>query len=131
MNIYAVKDLAAGQFYTVFLSDTDKAALRDNLPLLCRVKPLSDVAIFVVGDFDRSTGVVVPCSPRLVDLSAYSFTEEVMDDLNKTEAQRQIELWKKNQELMLAQRQVEIAKAQAELDQYVGRTKMRGESDGR
>lgn len=121
MNIYLAYDKISKRFYTTFIREEDSAAVRDNLPLLCRVKPIQDIAIYNVGSLDTITGKIdLLENPYIVDISdsTYKFDEIVMSDMKKTEAQRQIEFVKLQQELEIQNKRLEIERAKAELEQY-------------
>lgn len=121
MNIYLAYDKISRRFYTTFIREEDAAAIRDNLPLLCRVKPIQDVDICNVGTLDVETGkITLLDKPYVVDKSSdtYQFDEVVMDDMKKTEAQRQVEFVKLQQELEIQEKRLQIEKAKQELEQY-------------
>lgn len=118
MKLYLVKDIVAKRYFTCFIAESDAAAVRDNLPLICRIKPHDDLQIDCVAGFDPQTGDIIKQTPSSVDLNTYKFDEVVLDDMKKTEAQRQIEFQKLQQETALKTQMLQLQKAQAELDNY-------------
>lgn len=118
MKLYLVMDKIAKRYFTCFIAESDAAAVRDNLPLICRIKPHDDLQIDCVADFDPLTGSIKNLPPVSVDLNCYQFDEVVVDDMKKTEAQRQIEFQKLQQETSLKAQMLQLKKAQAELDNY-------------
>lgn len=118
MKLYLVKDIVSKRYFTCFLAEEDGAAVRDNLPLICRIKPHDDLQIDCVANFNPTDGTIEIFPPYSVDLNTYKFDEVVLDDMKKTEAQRQIEFQKLQQETALKTQMLQLQKAQAELDNY-------------
>ena len=135
MFIYGAFDNVSKKFYTTFLAETDEAGVRDNLLFLTRMKPMSDISFVNFGSFDLSTGKISTESikgsddeliefPHIVKFDGYQhFDEQVLEDCNKTDAQRQVELENLRKKILiekaeaeLEEQKLKVQKARQELD---------------
>lgn len=75
-NIYCVRDVVADDTICMFYASTDGMAVRDNLPALSRVRPVSDLRLYCVGSFDSKLMTVKAfTSPVAVSWDSYKFPE--------------------------------------------------------
>lgn len=85
-NIYCVRDVVADDTICMFYASTDGMAVRDNLPALSRVRPVSDLRLYCVGSFDsKSMTVKAFTSPVAVSWDSYKFPEATPKDDKKVE----------------------------------------------
>lgn len=123
MNLYAVYDCVDNRYYQVVVAPTDASVCYNNLPFLTRAKPIQDLKIFQIASFDDTTGALSPLEVRReVDLRAsYKFEESVMEDMRKSSAQRENEIYIQRQKLVLAKQQAELDRARVELENVARR----------
>lgn len=74
-NIYAVWDAVAEGSMTTFASKTDGMAVRENMPTLARMRPLKDLTLYKIAEYDDETLIVTPCEKKAVSWEAYKFPE--------------------------------------------------------
>lgn len=79
-NVYIAVDSVKNEAITIFMSENDTAAIRDNLGVLSRVLPLQDIKIFHIGTIDSlfensKDNPVELSSPRSVPLDLYKFPD--------------------------------------------------------
>lgn len=106
MNLYVVADVVSGKYFECFFANSNGEALRNNLPALCRLHRKDDIKIFRVAelsdDFKPDCDInLVHVPDEDIPLDSYHFDEITAESMNKTEAQKQIELWKRSRELQL------------------------------
>lgn len=71
VKIYSVHDTLAGLYLPPCIADTDAVITRDFGDALRKGdSPISahpeDYTLECLGEFDRETGVIAPCSPRVI-----------------------------------------------------------------
>lgn len=74
-NIYAVWDAIAAESMTIFASKTDGMAVRENLPTLARMRPVKDMTLYKIGEYDNETCEITPCAKKTVSWETYKFPE--------------------------------------------------------
>lgn len=74
-NIYTVWDAIAAEAITTFASKTDGMAVRENMPTLARMRPLKDMTLYRIAEFDDETLEIKPTEKQLVSWQAYKFPE--------------------------------------------------------
>lgn len=90
-NIYTVWDAIAAEAITTFASKTDGMAVRENMPTLARMRPLKDLTLYRIGEFDDETLEIKPTEKQLVSWKAYNFPEaksEVKTEKEKNEEKK-------------------------------------------
>lgn len=91
MKLYFCYDKIAERYFMPLLSETDGSVIRENLIYATRAKPLADLAIYQVADFNIENGSLsVLDKPRLVDLDSYKFPESVAKVIKQTEFEHKI-----------------------------------------
>lgn len=75
-NVYAVWDAIAAESMTIFASKTDGMAVRENLPTLARMRPVKDMTLYKIGEYDNEKCEITPCAKQSVSWDAYKFPEE-------------------------------------------------------
>lgn len=73
MKIYSLYDKVSKKHLSITLSTNDSDFIRSSLYAILMDYPIQDVEAYCVGDFFEDNGVVLPCSPRLVDWNSYKF----------------------------------------------------------
>ena len=73
MKLYSLFDKVGKKHLSVTLSVNDADFVRANLYAILMDYPITDVEAYCVGDFFEDNGIVIPCSPRLVDWNCYRF----------------------------------------------------------
>lgn len=73
MKIYSLYDKVSKKHLSITLSTNDSDFIRSSLYAILMDYPIQDVEAYCVGDFFEDNGVVIPCSPRLVDWNSYKF----------------------------------------------------------
>lgn len=73
MKIYSLYDKISKKHLSITLSTNDSDFIRSTLYAILMDYPIKDVEAYCVGDFFEDNGIVIPCSPRLVDWNAYKF----------------------------------------------------------
>ena len=93
MKIYSLYDKVSKKHLSITVSTNDADFIRSSLYAILMDYPIQDVEAYCVGAFIEDNGVIIPCSPRLVDWNSYkfpknadSFEEEYLsiDDLRKS-----------------------------------------------
>lgn len=74
-NVYTVWDAIAAEALTTFTSKTDGMAIRENLPTLARMRPIKDLTLYRIGEFDDETLEIKPTEKQLVSWQTYKFPE--------------------------------------------------------
>lgn len=74
-NIYTVWDAIAAEAITTFASKTDGMAVRENMPTLAGMRPLKDLTLYRIAEFDDETLEIRPTEKQLVSWQAYKFPE--------------------------------------------------------
>lgn len=118
MTLYFCYDVVSKKVFDVFMADNDAVAIQRNLPQLARFRRLQDFDIYAVADLDDSSIEAnssnwIPA--RLVDKNCYKFSEIEMEHISKTDAIRQIELYRKSQELQIKTMQAELDKINSQM----------------
>ena len=88
-NVYTVWDAVAAEAMTTFTSKTDGMAVRENLPTLARIRPIKDLTLYRIGEFDNETCELKPKEKQLVSWESYKFPEgksEIKTEEAKKEA---------------------------------------------
>lgn len=73
MKIYSVYDKIGKKHLSITIAETDADFIRQALFALLMDYPIQDIDAYCLGDFFENSGVIVPCSPRLVDWNSYRF----------------------------------------------------------
>lgn len=73
MKIYSLYDKISKKHLSITLSTNDADFIRSTLYAILMDYPIQDIEAYCVGDFFEDNGIVIPCSPRLVDWNAYKF----------------------------------------------------------
>lgn len=73
MKIYSLYDKVSKKHLSITLSTNDSDFIRSSLYAILMDYPIQDVEAYCVGDFFEDNGIVLPCSPRLVDWNSYKF----------------------------------------------------------
>ena len=73
MKIYSLYDKVSKKHLSITLSTNDADFIRSSLYAILMDYPIQDVEAYCVGDFFEDNGIVIPCSPRLVDWNSYKF----------------------------------------------------------
>lgn len=85
MNIYGAKDVISDRFFTVFVAETDGAAIRNNCPNFWAVLPKKDVELYRLGTIDMSNGVILTTQQGTkVDMDSYQFPEQKAENLSSS-----------------------------------------------
>lgn len=119
MNLYAYFDKVSKCYFEAFISHSDGQAVRDTLPAVSRVHPVSDIELYQLGSFVENnclSPVSLSEKPVLVPFDSYHFDEKTAEYISKTEALERIELYRKTQALQLERAQAELDKARKELN---------------
>lgn len=74
-NIYGVWDAIGAEAITIFASKTDGMAVRENLPTLARIRPVKDITLYKIGEYDNETLEITPTPKQTVSWEAYKFPE--------------------------------------------------------
>lgn len=118
MTLYFCYDVVAKKVFDVFMADNDAVAIQRNLPQLARFRRLQDFDIYAVAEIDVNSidpSQIMWTDARLVDKNCYKFSEIEMDHISKTDAIRQIELYRKSQELQIKTMQAELEKINSQM----------------
>ena len=92
-KMYSLYDKIGKRHLSITLAINDADFVRANLYAILMDYPITNVDAFCVGDFYEDNGIVVPCSPRLVDWNSYKFPKNAdsfdetyltIDDLRKS-----------------------------------------------
>lgn len=73
MKIYSLYDKVSKKHLSITLSTNDSDFIRSSLYAILMDYPIQDVEAYCIGDFFEDNGIVLPCSPRLVDWNSYKF----------------------------------------------------------
>ena len=74
-NIYTVWDAVADEAITTFASKTDGMAVRENMPTLASMRPIKDLTLYRIAEFDDETLEIKPTEKQLVSWQAYNWPE--------------------------------------------------------
>lgn len=74
-NIYGVWDAIGEEAFTIFASKTDGMAVRENLPTLARIRPMKDMTLYKIGEYNNETLEITPTPKQAVSWEAYKFPE--------------------------------------------------------
>lgn len=74
-NLYGVWDATAAEAFTIFASKTDGMAVRENMPTLARMRPIKDMTLYKIGEWDNETMEIKPIKKQTVSWEAYKFPE--------------------------------------------------------
>lgn len=86
-NLYGVWDATGMEAFTIFASKTDGMAVRENMPTLARIRPIKDLTLYKIGEWDNETMEIKPIQKQNVSWDAYKFPEaksEVRTEEEKT-----------------------------------------------
>lgn len=75
LNLYSVHDKIGDTIICSFSCANDGLAIRENMPALSRVVPISDLELLQVGTLNPSTFEVANCASRVVPWDSYKFPE--------------------------------------------------------
>lgn len=78
-NIYCVHDKIGDNVICSFTSSNDGLAIRENMPALSRVAPLSDLELIHVGTLNAETFEVSNIASRVVPWDSYKFPETKLE----------------------------------------------------
>lgn len=73
--IFAIKDTATGVFELVGTALTSAQKIRELIPILVRTRPLTDLELYVIGNFNLETCEIFYDTPLLVDWKSYNYPE--------------------------------------------------------
>lgn len=91
MKLYSIYDKVSQRYFMPLLAETDGSAIRENLLFATRMKPIDDIEMYQLGDFDQETGLVTSLdNPRKVDFDSYKFPENVAKVIKQTDYERKL-----------------------------------------
>lgn len=73
MKLYSLFDKIGNKHLSITLADSDADFVRSSLYAILMDYPIQDVQAYCVGTFYEDSGIIIPCSPRLVDWNCYKF----------------------------------------------------------
>lgn len=73
MKIYGLYDKVANTFVSTTLAESDGIFVRQSFYAIMMDYALNDVDYYCLGEIDTSTGVIMPCRPRLCSWDSYKF----------------------------------------------------------
>lgn len=73
--LFAIKDTATGLFELVGTALTSAQKIRELIPILVRARPLTDLELYVIGNFNLETCEIFYDTPLLVDWKSYNYPE--------------------------------------------------------
>lgn len=122
MNLYVVADKVSGKYFECFFANTDGEAIRNNLPALCRIRRKDDIQIIRVAQIyedivDNQNFQIGIIENENVPFDTYHFDEITAESMSKTDAQKQIELWKKSRELQLESLQKQLNEERSKINE--------------
>ena len=74
-NLYGVWDATGAEAFTLFASKTDGMAVRENMPTLASIRPIKDLTLYKIGEWDNETMEIKPTPKQSVSWDAYKFPE--------------------------------------------------------
>lgn len=74
-NLYGVWDATGAEAFTIFASKTDGMAVRENMPTLARMRPIKDLTLYKIGEWNNETMEIKPAPKQAVSWDAYKFPE--------------------------------------------------------
>lgn len=74
-NLYGVWDATGAEAFTLFASKTDGMAVRENMPTLARIRPIKDLTLYKIGEWNNETMEITPTPKQSVSWDAYKFPE--------------------------------------------------------
>ena len=90
-NLYGVWDATAAEAFTLFASKTDGMAVRENMPTLARMRPIKDLTLYKIGEWDNETMEIKPTPKQAVSWEAYKFPEAKSEVKTQKEKEKEEE----------------------------------------